>query len=143
MTTTRNAPADRRSIGRFCENAVADYLTAHGYTILAHGFAVKGGEIDLVAENEDTLVFVEVKGRTDGDQIRRFGRPSAAINTAKREHLYFTANEYIRRTGNRKKPRLDVAEVYMTPVEVLSDGALQKWMAISIRYYPSAFRGTV
>lgn len=138
-----SVPASTRSIGRFCEGAVADYLTARGYTILAHGFTVKGGEIDLIAENADTLVFVEVKGRTDGDQIRRFGRPSAAINTAKREHLYFTAKEYIRRSGNRKKPRLDVAEVYMTPIEAISDGALQEWMALTIRYYPSAFRGTV
>ena len=141
MMHSQPSTPNRRSIGRFCESAVADYLTAKGFTILGHGFTVKGGEIDLIAENDDTLVFVEVKGRTDGDQIRRFGRPAMAVNTAKREHLFYTAKEYIRRTGNRKKPRLDVAEVYMTPVEAICDGALQKWMAISIRYYPSAFRG--
>ena len=133
-------PANKRGIGRFCENAVADYLTAQGYTILAHGFTVKGGEIDLIAENDTSLLFVEVKGRTDGDQIRRFGRPAMAVNTAKREHLIYTAKEYIRRTGNTKKPRLDVAEVYMTPVEAILPDIVEEWMAISIRYYPAAFR---
>ena len=137
MTPT---PANKRGIGRFCENAVADYLTAQGYTILDHGFTVKGGEIDLIAENDTSLLFVEVKGRTDGDQIRRFGRPAMAVNTAKREHLIYTAKEYIRRTGNTKKPRLDVAEVYMTPVEAILPDSVEEWMAISIRYYPAAFR---
>lgn len=140
MITSTPAPADRRSIGRFCESAVADYLTAQGYTIAARGFTVKGGEIDLVAENDTTLLFVEVKGRTDGDQIRRFGRPATAVNAAKQEHLLFAAREYIRRTDNRKKPRLDVAEVYMTPVEALTD-TVEQWMALTIRYYPAAFRG--
>lgn len=133
--------SDRRGIGRFCEAAVADYLTAQGYTIVARGFTVKGGEIDLIAENETYLLFVEVKGRTDGDQIRRFGRPATAVNLQKQEHLLFAAKEYIRRTGNRKKPRLDVAEVYMNPVEVAINDQTEQWTALTIRYYPAAFRG--
>lgn len=141
MTHANNAAKNRRSIGRFCENAVADYLTAQGYTISARGFTVKGGEIDLIAEDDDTLLFVEVKGRTDGDQIRRFGRPALAVNAAKREHLIYAAKEYIRRTQNRKKPRLDVAEVYMTPTEAICGDTTEEWMALTIRYYPAAFRG--
>ena len=50
------------------------------------------------------------------------------------------AVEYIRRTGKGKKPRLDVAEVYMTPVEAYTDST-EQWMALTIRYYPAAFRG--
>ena len=137
MTPT---PVNKRGIGRFCEAAVADYLIARGYTILAHGFTVKGGEIDLIAENDTSLLFVEVKGRTEGDQIRRFGRPAMAVNAAKREHLIYTAKEYIRRTGNAKKPRLDVAEVYMSPVEALCLDTAEEWVTIFIRYYPAAFR---
>ena len=141
MNTYHPSPSERRGIGRFCESAVADYLTALGYTILERGFTVKGGEIDLVAENDTTLLFVEVKGRTEGDQIRRFGRPATAVNAAKREHLLFAAKEYIRRTGNVKKPRLDVAEVYMSPVEASTLTGQEQWMALTIRYYPAAFRG--
>lgn len=140
MSTYHPSPADRRSIGRFCESAVADYLTARGFTVVERGFTVKGGEIDLIAEDAATLLFVEVKGRTEGDQIRRFGRPAAAVNAAKREHLLYAAKEYIRRTGNCKKPRLDVAEVYMTPVEAFTD-AVEQWTALTIRYYPAAFHG--
>ena len=141
MSTYTPSSADRRSIGRFCESAVADYLTAKGYTIVKRGFTVKGGEIDLIAEDDATILFVEVKGRTDGDHIRRFGRPAMAVNAAKREHLLFAAKEYIRRTGNHKKPRLDVAEVYMTPVEAITDTDIELWIALNIRYYPAAFRG--
>ena len=141
MSPMEHASANRRSIGRFCENAVADYLTAQGFTILERGFTVKGGEIDLIAENDTTLLFVEVKGRTESDQIRRFGRPATAVNAAKWEHLLFTAKEYIRRSGNTKKPRLDVAEVYMSPVEALCEDRWEEWMAITIRYFPSAYRG--
>lgn len=141
MSTYYSSPTDRRGIGRFCESAVADYLTLQGYTIVERGFTVKGGEIDLIAENDTTLLFVEVKGRTEGDQIRRFGRPATAVNAQKREHLLFTAREYIRRTGNAKKPRLDVAEVYMTPVDAITDTGIEQWMALAIRYYPAAFRG--
>ena len=137
---TAPSPSDRRSIGRFCELAVADYLIAQGYRIIAHGFTVRGGEIDLIAENDTSLLFVEVKGRTEGDQIRRFGRPATAVNAQKQEHLLFAAREYIRRTGNHKKPRLDVAEVYMSPVEALTH-TTETWMALTIRYYPAAFRG--
>ncbi len=140
MSPMEHTTANRRSIGRFCENAVADYLVAKGYTILERGFTVKGGEIDLIAEDDTTLLFVEVKGRTDGDQIRRFGRPATAVNAAKWEHLLHTAKEYIRRSGNTKKPRLDVAEVYMSPVEALCQDTFEEWMALSIRYYPSAYR---
>ena len=133
--------SDRRGIGRFCEAAVADYLTAQGYTVIERGFTVKGGEIDLIAENDSTLLFVEVKGRTEGDQIRRFGRPATAVNAAKRAHLLFAAREYIRRSGNTKKPRLDVAEVYMSPIDAITDCGTEQWMALTIRYYPAAFRG--
>lgn len=140
MSHTDNAPANRRGIGRFCESAVADYLIAQGYVILARGFTVKGGEIDLVAENDTHLLFVEVKGRTDNDQIRRFGRPAMAVNLAKQTHLIHAAKEYIRRTENRKKPRLDVAEVYMTPISAICNETSEEWMSISIRYYPAAFR---
>ena len=141
MSTNTPSHSDRRGIGRFCESAVADYLTAQGYTIAARGFTVKGGEIDLIAEDDTTLLLVEVKGRTEGDQIRRFGRPAVAVNATKQAHLLHTAREYIRRTGNRKKPRLDVAEVYMSPVEAFTEHRTEEWMALTIRYYPAAFRG--
>ena len=141
MNQHTSTPADRRSVGRFCEAAVADYLTARGFTVTRRGFTVKGGEIDLIAEDDTTLLFVEVKGRTEGDQLRRFGRPATAVNYAKREHLLFAAKEYIRRTGNSKKPRLDVAEVYMTPIPAITDAREEEWMALTVRYYPAAFRG--
>lgn len=140
MSRINRTAQSQRAIGRFCESAVARYLVAAGYKITARNFTVKGGEIDLIAENDTSLLFVEVKGRSEGDQIRRFGRPALAVNTEKQAHLIFTAREYIRRTHNTKKPRFDVAEVYLSPVEAITSDGVAQWMATAIRYYPGAFR---
>lgn len=140
MSPANRTAQDRRAIGRFCEQAVAHYLVGAGYRIAACNFTVKGGEIDLIAENDTTLLFVEVKGRSEGDQIRRFGRPALAVNAEKQAHLIFAAREYLRRTQNRKKTRFDVAEVYLSPVEAITSDGIAQWMATAIRYYPGAFR---
>lgn len=140
MSRTDQSAPNRRAIGRFCESAVARYLTDNGYTVTARNFTVKGGEIDLVAENDEVLLFVEVKGRSEGDQIRRFGRPALAVNAEKRTHLIFAAREYLRRTPSSKRPRFDVAEVYLSPVEAITSDGSAQWMAVSIRYFAGAFR---
>ncbi len=56
-----------RSVGSFYEQKVCDYLSARGYEILERNFAVRGGEIDIIARDRDTIVFVEVKSQRGGD----------------------------------------------------------------------------
>lgn len=55
------------------ENAAVEYLKKHGYVILERNFNTKVGEIDIIAEDKDTLVFVEVKARDN----TKFGQPIA------------------------------------------------------------------
>ena len=67
---TRRGVAERRRagrVGRRAEWIAAALLTLKGYRILARGFSVPGGEIDIVARRGDTLAFVEVKARADRD----------------------------------------------------------------------------
>jgi putative endonuclease len=71
-------------------------------------------ELDLVGWDGDTLVFVEVKTRAN----ETFGRPAAAVNTAKRRYLSRAALRYVQRRFPRHPPqfiRFDVVEVVGTP----------------------------
>ena len=87
MTTLRDGlRLSARRFGAASETLAADYLAAQGYRILERKFTIRGGEIDIVAEREDSVAFVEVKARpshadgleaiTEG-QRRRVGRAAS------------------------------------------------------------------
>ncbi len=67
--------APRQRLGRWGEGVAATHLEAHGYTILARNWRCAAGEIDLVARDGETLVFVEVKTRRG----RAYGAPEEAL----------------------------------------------------------------
>ena len=69
----------------------ADLLVESGYQILACGFRSRFGEIDIVAKDQETIVFVEVKTRTD----REFGDPAEAVTPQKQEKIVRMAEEYV------------------------------------------------
>ena len=50
-------------IGRLGETAVCSWLRQNGYTVLRRNFCIRGGEIDIIAQNAEYLAFVEVKTR--------------------------------------------------------------------------------
>ncbi|MEW5941133.1 MAG: YraN family protein, partial [Chloroflexota bacterium] len=54
----------QQRVGRWGEQAAAEYLEKRGYLILARNFRTKHGEIDLIARQDNILVFVEVKARS-------------------------------------------------------------------------------
>lgn len=70
-----------RALGRKGEDAAARYLEQRGYQIVARNWTCVAGEADIVARDEDWLVFVEVKTRRNTDK----GFPSEAVNEKKRE----------------------------------------------------------
>lgn len=109
---------NRVSTGRAFESAAAHWLEGHGYRLIERNYTVRGGEIDLIMECDGKLVFIEVKARQDGDNIRRFGRPASAVDTAKREHLIFAAERYLKEHPDSPAPRLDIVEIYYR----ISDG---------------------
>jgi len=53
--------------GQRAEDCAAAWLSAEGYTIVERNFRVRGGEIDIIAFKDETLVFVEVKSLPHGD----------------------------------------------------------------------------
>lgn len=73
----------RKKLGQWGENIAKEYLIKKGYKILDTHFQKREGEIDIIAKENDELVFVEVKTRTS----LSFGWPEESINWSKQERL--------------------------------------------------------
>lgn len=81
---------NRRQTGAVWEQAAAEYLEKQGYRILEKNFCCRYGEIDLIAEDNGALVFVEVKYRAD----IRIQYPEEAVDFRKRKRICKTADYY-------------------------------------------------
>jgi putative endonuclease len=79
-----------RTIGRWGEDAAAEYLQARGYAIVERNARTPYGEIDLVARLDGVTVFVEVKARTS----RRLGLPEEAVTPRKQAHMLACGEHY-------------------------------------------------
>ena len=98
----------KRPLGERGERAAARYLKRRGYKILARGNRLAPGELDLVALDRDTVVFVEVKTRRSTDA----GHPDEAVGPAKQRRLTRLAVTFLKRHGLLERPaRFDVLAV--------------------------------
>jgi len=77
--------------GSEAEERAAQHLAQHGLQILARNYRCRGGEIDLVCRDGATLVFVEVRLRSN----RNFGGAAASITPAKQRRITLAANHYL------------------------------------------------
>ena len=84
-----------QAIGRWGEQAAADYLCEHGYQLVAQNVRTPYGEIDLVAQKDGITIFVEVKARTS----RSFGPPEMAVTARKQAHMLACAGHYAQQNG--------------------------------------------
>lgn len=81
---------DNLSLGRLGERIAASYLKKRGYEIIEMNFHQRWGEIDIVAKENDTLVFVEVKTRMENDRISpEESMTQKKINVLKRTALFY------------------------------------------------------
>lgn len=91
--------------GREYEKRAGRYLEQEGLKILEYNYRCALGEIDIVAREEETLVFCEVKYRTD---IRK-GTPLEAVDSRKQRRLFLSAMHYMMKAGLTEVPcRFDV-----------------------------------
>jgi putative endonuclease len=120
-------PTDtRRVTGIKGEEEAARFLARCGYAILDKNVRTRAGEIDLVAREGKTLVFVEVKTRRDleGDP------PQAAVNTRKQNRLGKLAHGYLKLKRLREMScRFDVVSIIVN-----DEGGVK-----AIRHIPNAF----
>src|SRR5262249_33125433 len=94
-----------RLLGDRGERAAARYLRKQGLRVLLRGFRVRSGEIDLIARDGDTLVFVEVKAR-------RYGVPAEAITPEQERRMPLAALRFLRKHGLLEvQSRFDVVAI--------------------------------
>jgi len=111
--------------GRMGELAAQQHLEAAGLRFLVSNYRGGGGEIDLIFEESQCIVFVEVKTRSSGQWLR----PAAAVNRRKRTLLSQAALHYLRAIHRpRVRIRFDIVEVILSGPSILE-----------IRHLPNAF----
>jgi putative endonuclease len=81
----------RQSTGRWGESQAAQYLAKKGYQVVARNVRTEYGEIDLVAQHQQILVFTEVKTRTS----QAYGLPEEAITPLKMQHMIDSAMAFL------------------------------------------------
>lgn len=113
--------------GKLGEEKVCEYLTGRGYRIAARNFRIKGGEIDIVAENGFYIAFVEVKTRKPDSVATGFD----AVTKRKKGLIIRAAAEYCIRHPGQLQPRFDT-------VQVIADGE----KILRIDYIENAFDTT-
>lgn len=101
--------------GAQSEQAAADYLIARGLQLLARNYLCRGGEIDLILRDADSLVFVEVRERASAG----FGGAAASITASKQARIRLAAQHYLARHGLDLPCRFDA---------VLIQGGKLEWL---------------
>ncbi len=99
---------NKRRIGRQYERAAGEYLVSLGYEIVEYNFSCRMGEIDIIAQDEEYLVFCEVKYRSG----RMMGHPLEAVGSKKQQVISKCAVYYLMAKGLGEVPcRFDVVSV--------------------------------
>ncbi len=102
----------RINLGKKGEDIAADYLRNKGFKIIARNYRDKFGEIDIIAKDRSTWVFVEVKTR----HSIRFGLPEEAVTMTKQRQIIRVASNYLLRHQLLDEPvRFDVIAIIMKP----------------------------
>ncbi len=95
------------SKGAAGEVLAARYLRDHGYDIVCSNYRTRFGEIDIIAETDTYIVFVEVKSRAQN----AYYLPREAVTAAKQQRIIKTALLYLSQHAPGKQPRFDVIEI--------------------------------
>ena len=110
-------PTSRTALGNLGEELARQMLQELGYTILDTNYRCRWGEVDIVAQDGDVIVFAEVRTRSSA----RFGTPEESITEAKIQRIVSTAQEYLQSMERDSESwRIDLVAVRMR-----NDGQLQ------------------
>jgi putative endonuclease len=100
----------RRETGALGEKIAGDFLAKNGYQIIETNYRCPEGEIDIVARQQNTLVFIEVRTK----RSRIFGSPEESITPTKKERLRTLAERYGQEHENLPEAwRIDVVAIQM------------------------------
>jgi putative endonuclease len=106
----------RRVTGMLGEKLARDFLRKQGYVILETNYRRPEGEIDIIARQEKSVVFVEVHTKTG----KGFGSPEESITPAKQARLKTLASRYLAEHPEVLSWRIDVVAIELSPNGILS-----------------------
>ena len=96
--------------GKLGEDCAANFLEASGYKIVTRNFRIRSAEIDIIAQKDDVIIFVEVKARSD----IRHGLPSEAVTVRKQKKIIEAAGVFLQDENfSECACRFDVIEIYL------------------------------
>lgn len=96
-----------KDIGDFGESQAREYMIKNGYKIILSNYSSKMGEIDIIAQKDEYIVFVEVKARKSA----LFGEPCEFVDLKKQGRIIKTAYKYLEENNIDSPVRFDVCEV--------------------------------
>ena len=95
-------------LGKWGEAKAAEYLRKKKYKLIGANYRTRFGEIDLIAEDKNTVVFVEVKLRKND----AFGKPEQFVTKSKQQKINLSARVWLAKNHKDKIVRFDIIEVY-------------------------------
>lgn len=108
--------------GKKAEDVACNYLLKNGLPLVTRNFTCRYGEIDLIMQDSDTLVFVEVRYR----QSNSFGKAAETVDHNKQRKLVFTANYYLQKNPSSLATRFDViAMSEQHPIEWITNAFME------------------
>jgi len=99
-----------KDLGVEGENLAVRFLTKKGYSVIQRNHKTPFGEIDIIARDGDTIVFIEVKTRRDA----MFGYPFEAVTKRKIRKLKNSALFYLKKQRRESRARFDVLSIFST-----------------------------
>ncbi len=128
ILNAKPARSEKKELGRKGEEVAFRFLKKEGYRIIEKNYVCKMGEMDIIASEKDTLVFIEVKTRTS----REFGPPQLAVNVWKQRQLSKVALNYLNEKRLRDvKARFDVVAILLEQgqeeIELIQDAFDLNW----------------
>lgn len=96
-----------QQLGAYGETLAADFFSRRGYKILDKNFRTRHGEIDLIIQKDNEILFIEVKTRTS----ETFGYPENAVDYKKTRHLLEAIRIYLDQIRRHYAWRLDIISV--------------------------------
>lgn len=117
-----------KNVGSIGEVEVCHYVSNLGYEVLYRNYTIRGGEIDIIACDNEYILFIEVKTRI----FNSLSTGLEAITKTKKRYIIRTASQFCSNRIVRLQPRFDVAEVIIDSNQKVLD----------IQYYPNAFDTT-
>ena len=109
----------KQVVGSLGEEMAVNFLRENGYTIKDRNIHLSHNELDIIAEDENYIVFVEVKTRSyaNDEGTSDYGTPGMAVDRKKRGDTVKASRAYLAKHRTKKQPRIDVIEVYLKQSE--------------------------